>query len=287
MKSLASKNAICYVGFGDLYLAQALLSIKSIRKLDKDIKILIITNIEFDYKKIEFWNNKTEVKFVKESMTKNRNYKTNINKYINADKVAYIDSDTIVLSKLDLAWGFLDYFDVCFKFNPFRQKKPGKGNVYILDKKYRVDQLPHFNGGVFFFRKSKRSNDFFEMWNDGFKNHNSQYDQISLNEALFRSNVRILPLTSEWNFFPDLNYYKGGKRNPIIFHYTNRISYVLENELLSIAKLIEINTLSIKEKISKRRKERRLKIGRLEWLKLCILWVINYKYEKRKLNLDN
>lgn len=286
MEKTKSSNAICYVGFGDLYIAQALLSISSLRKYDKNTKIILITNKNINLELIEFWDKKKDTILVfSESHSKNRNYKTNIDKYVDAEKVAYIDSDTIILSEFSIAWDFLDFFDVCFKFNPVRQKKPGKGDVYILDRKYKVQQLPHFNGGIFFFRKSKVTNDFFRKWNESFNYHESPYDQISLNESLFKSKVRILPLTYEWNYFPDLNFYRGKIKKPIIFHYTNRISFLLEKELLKIADLTGLNKKNIKDRIIKRRKERRKKIGRLEWLKMLSLWIIMYKSERKRLNL--
>ena len=222
------KRAITYVAFGDLYLAQALLSIKSIRRFDKTTKIILLTNITFDSNLIEFWDNeKNQILVFPDSLTKNRNYKTNIDKYIDAEKIAYIDSDTLVLSNFDIAWDFLDYFDISFKFNPVRQKKPGKGDIKILGNKYQVSQLPHFNGGLFFFKKSEKTEKFFRLWNSSFKKYNLPYDQVSLNESLFKSDLKILPLTSEWNYFPDLNFYRGKIKNPIIFHYTNRISFAL------------------------------------------------------------
>ena len=286
MKRTKNSHAVCYVAFGDLYIAQALLSIKSLRKFDKKTKIILITNIEINLELLDFWDDKVnEILVFPESLSKNRNYKTNIDKYVDAEKIAYIDSDTIILSDFSMAWNFLDYFDICFKFNPVRQKKAGKGDVFILDKKYKVQQLPHFNGGMFFFKKSEITIDFFRMWNESFKYYNLPYDQISLNESLFKSKVRILPLTAEWNYFPDINFYRGKLRNPIIFHYTNRISFVIEKELIKIANMTGLNELNIKEKINQRRKERRKKIGRFEWLKLLSLWIIMYKSEKKRLNL--
>ena len=127
--------------------------------------------------------------------------------------------------------------------------------------------------------------DFFRMWNESFNYHESPYDQISLNEALFKSKVRILPLTSEWNYFPDLNFYRGKIKKPIIFHYTNRISFLLEKELMKLADLTGLNKANIKEKIIQRRKERQKKIGRFEWLKMLSLWIIMYKSERKRLNL--
>ncbi len=280
-----NSHAICYVAFGDLYIAQALLSIKSLRKFDKKTKIILITNIKININLVEFWDKKIdELKVFPESNNKNRNYKTNIERYVEAEKVAYIDSDTIVLSDFSMAWNFLDYFDICFKFNPLRQKKPGKGDIRILNKKYKVQELPHFNSGIFFFKKSNLSVDFFRTWNESFNFHNSPYDQVSLNEALFKSKVRILPLTAEWNYFPDINFFKGKVRNPIIVHYTNRISFVIEKEIMKLAEIAGLNKMHIKEKINQRRLERRKKIGRFEWFKLLSLWILLYKSEKKRLN---
>ena len=92
-------------------------------------------------------------------------------------------------------------------------------------------------------------------------------------------------MTSEWNYFPDLNFFKGKVRNPIIFHYTNRISFVIEKQLIKLADLAGLNKMNIKEKIRQRRQERRKKIGRFEWLKLLSLWIFMYKSEKKRLNL--
>ena len=70
-----------------------------------------------------------------------------------------------------------------------------------------------------------------------------------------------------------------------MFHYTNRISYLLEDELLKIAEVAHLDKGEIKEKIKKRRKERKYKIGRFGWLKLKLIWLIMYNNEKKRLNL--
>ena len=286
MEKIKINKVIGYVAFGDIYIAQALLSIKSLRKIDKITKIILVTNINLNLNNFDYWDeNRDEILVFPESLTKNRHYKTNIDKYLDSEKAAYIDSDTIILNNFDKAWDFLDYFDICFKLNPVNQKKPGKGDVKILNKKFEIKELPHFNSGMFFFKKSESSKEFFKIWNDSFKKYESPFDQISLNESLFKSKVRVLPLTAEWNYFPDLNYFKGKVRNPIILHYTNRISFVIENELLQIAKLANLNLSNIRIKIRERRLERKKKIGRLEWYKLKLCWLLMYNYEKKRLNL--
>ena len=64
---------------------------------------------------------------------------------------------------------------------------------------------------------------FFKTWNESFKRHNSPYDQISLNESLFASRVRVLPLTSEWNYFQILIILRKSKKSnyPSLLHKSN------------------------------------------------------------------
>ena len=81
MNKKQSNNAICYVAFGDLYLSQALLSIKTLKRLDSATKIVLLTNINFNPSVIDFWNlHKDKILVFPESLTKNRDYKTNIDK---------------------------------------------------------------------------------------------------------------------------------------------------------------------------------------------------------------
>ena len=54
---------------------------------------------------------------------------------------------------------------------------------------------------------------------------------------------------------------------------------------MKLADLTSLNKQNIKDRIIKRRKERRKKIGRFEWLKMLSLWIIMYKSERKRLNL--
>ena len=281
------RKAIIYIGFGELYVVMALLSIKTLRKIDKETKVYLITNINFDPINIEYWNkDRDKILYFPDESNNNREYKTSLNKYIDEEKVVFFDCDTLILSKFDIAWSYLDYFDIALKMNPVKQKKIGKGDVSILNNKYLIRDIPHFNSGVIFFKKSDLIDEFFKLWNQFYKKNNIKYDQVGLMESLFLSKLRILPLTEEWNFFPDINFFKGKVKKPIILHYTNRISYVIENELLKIARLTKLDLCEIKNKINKKRSERKLKIGRLEWFKLRLIWKFLYKTEQKRLNLS-
>ena len=71
MDEVKKNRAICYVAFGDLYIAQALLSIKSLRKIDNVSKVLLVTNKNFNLNNIKFWDkNRDKILIFSESLTK-------------------------------------------------------------------------------------------------------------------------------------------------------------------------------------------------------------------------
>ena len=275
-------KAVGYLAFGDLYVSMALYSLQTLRNQDSTTPVFIVTNKDVDLQKLSFWNPHIDnLVLIKDHTSSNRLYKVSFNSLINAEKVCFLDCDTLVLSSFARAWDYLDYFDIALKFNTTAQKAVGKGNISVLDGKFKVSEIPHFNSGVIFFRNCDATHKFFDSWADSYKKLNVPFDQVSLIESLFHSYVRILPLTQEWNYFPDLNFFKSRTPRPIIMHYTNRISKVIENNLLSIACDVGLNTTKLKYHINQKRQLRRKKIGLMNWLKLCCYWLFNYDKESK------
>ena len=273
-------KAVGYLAFGDLYLSMAMYSLQTLRRHDRSIPVFVFTNKNVDLSGLSFWDpNVDNLVLINDETSNNRFYKVSFDSLIDADKVCFLDCDTIVMSRIDKAWDYLDYFDIALKLNTSAQKAAGKGNVYILDDKFKVSEIPHFNSGVIFFRKNVVTQDFFRTWSDLFQKLNVPFDQVSLIESLFCSRVRVLPLTQEWNYFPDLNFFKKQSPRPIIMHYTNRISEVIERNLLSIGSEIGLSPKNLKHQINKKRQMRRRKIGSLNWFKLRFYWLFNYKKE--------
>ena len=119
---------------------------------------MIITNLDVDFGKLEFWSDARDiVKVIDIDAKHNREIKTDLYQYVPFDRIAYIDADTYILNDLSNAWKFLDYFDIALKLNPTKQKKVGKGDQLILDSSIYVKDVPHFNSGVIFFRKSENT----------------------------------------------------------------------------------------------------------------------------------
>lgn len=280
MNKVLSK-AIGYLAFGDLYLSMAMYSVKTLRNYDSTTPVFIFTNTNVDLSCLSFWNPLVDnLILINDQTSSNRFYKVSFNSLISAEKVCFLDCDTVVMSSFDKAWDYLDYFDIALKFNGTAQKAVGKGDISVLDDKFRVSEIPHFNSGVIFFRNSIVTQEFFEIWSDSFQKLNVPFDQVSLIDSLFRSRVRILPLTQEWNYFPDLNFFKKQSPRPIIMHYTNRISQVIETNLLRIASQIGLSPASLKHQINQKRQMRRKKIGSLNWFKLRCYWLLNSKREE-------
>lgn len=282
---MKNDKGIVYVAFGHLYLIMALFSINTLRRKKSKIPVIVITNLHFNYEKLEFWSQELDhVKFIDVNTTLNREIKTNLYKHVPFNQVAYIDADTYILNDLGHIWTFFDYFDVALKLNPTRQSKIGKGDQLILNSRTFVRDLPHFNSGVIFFKKSDKTKNFFSTWYKYFKKGGITYDQVSLIEAIFKTDVRILPLTADWNYFPDWKYFIGKVKTPFIVHYTNRISYSLETELLKIAKKLGFDQNQILKQIYLKRMARRNKIGLIRWLILILCWKFFSRYEEKKWN---
>ena len=272
-----------YIAFGELYLAMALFSVRTLRARNRELPVMIITNVPVDFSKFEFLSNARDIlKIIDVDEKFNRQIKTDLYSYVPFDYAVYIDADTYIVGDLSNCWKFLDYFDVALKLNAKKQKTVGKGDQLVLGNSSYVRDLPHFNSGVIFFKKSDASKSFFSYWHSAFSKGNIPYDQVSLVEALFESSVRILPLTEDLNYFPDVSYYAGKVRSPYIVHYTNRISYILEVELLKITEALGFDQNFIKEKIKIKRLQRRKKIGFFQWLKMVFYWKYALQNEAKK-----
>ena len=276
-------KGVVYIAFGPLYLAMALFSIRTLRRRCPELPVMLITNLDVDFNNIDYLSLELDIlKIIDLDSKRNREIKTDLYNYAPFERVAYIDADTYVLGDFSNIWKFLDYFDIAFKLNPIKQKTRGKGDKLILDNSILVRDVPHFNGGVFFFKKSDKTKVFFKLWYKYFCHGDTSYDQISLVDAIFNSDARVLPLTADWNHFPDVGYYAGKVKSPFIVHYSNRISYSLEREFLKIAHVLDLDIDVIRNQIHTKRLTRQKKIGRRRWWKMLIYWKLFPQYEEKR-----
>lgn len=162
---------------------------------------------------------------------RSRLIKTSIPEYID-DDFLYIDCDTIIaddLSEIEKTQyktaGILDGHvmldeHIHKKYFLERDKKLGFHGTQAADC--------NINGGVIFARKGEESKNLFKEWNEAWKYSAYQkhdfHDQSALNEANYRTGLKMRLLDGEWNCQPShggLAFLKDAK---IIHYYSSEFS---------------------------------------------------------------
>ncbi|WP_018526611.1 putative nucleotide-diphospho-sugar transferase [Alkalispirochaeta alkalica] len=230
---------VTYVAFGRPYLAMALVSAESLRARSPEVPLCIITNVAQSPPDLPFWDTQRDTWswFARESR-ENRFYKTQLYDYSPFEKTLYLDCDTLVWADVAPAVTYLEYFDICFKQQLRGQRSAKKGAHTVLDNSFRVAELPHWNGGVFMFRKNEKTREFFRLWSSYYEQYNISFDQVSLVDAVFRSDCRLLSLDNRWNasFAPRKN---EGDHLVRVYHYGSRIIPEVRKKMLLYDHLID------------------------------------------------
>lgn len=245
-KNITSALHTCgavYVAFGTPYLAMALVSATTLRASNPDLAIHIISDHPANIGgAMPFWNDSIDIwTQIDDDPKNNRRYKTGLQSYVNFDKVVYLDSDTIITGDMSVAFKYLEYFDLCARAHRGMQTHSNLAKVKLFDDGLTVQDLPHWNGGVIFFRNNKRTKSFFQNWQKEFLRLGQKFDQPALAKALIESDCRILSLDERWNGgFKRIKDDKGGI--PLVAHYHSALDSRIEGEIRNIAKIIERTT---------------------------------------------
>ena len=208
-------------GKNDLYYEQALMSTYSLRNLMPDANIaLLVDNKTEDSINSDSLKRAEIKKYVSKIISvqfdekvsnaeRSRLIKTSIPEYID-DDFLYIDCDTIIaddLSEIEKTSyktaGILDGHvmldeHIHKKYFLERDKKTGFHGTQAADC--------NINGGVIFARKGEESKNLFKAWNEAWKYSAYQkhdfHDQSALNEANYRTGLKMRLLDGEWNCQP-------------------------------------------------------------------------------------
>lgn len=259
------QDGVLYVAFGVAYLAMTLVSARSLRETNPDVPIHIVTNIDFDFSLIDFWdNNKDSSTFMHLPSDQNREIKCALDKYSPFTKTLFLDCDTVILDDIALGWELLNNFDICIKQNSRPQRDPRKGNPAIYFG-YQSGELPHWNSGVILFRKNEQTREFFERWCESFKKGNLPFDQVALAEVILSSgNWRFLSLDDRWNSSGPTIGRIAWRKTAKIFHYTTIMVPSVVNQLRNVKEIIArqgLPTNDIETVIARRKASRRKSLG--------------------------
>ncbi len=221
------ESGVLYVAFGWPYLLLALESMRTVRASCPGLPIAtvsspdLIASLPDDLMKLsDSWET------VDIPTDENRQVKTCADLHSPFGRTVMLDADTIVVQDLRPMFDWLDHFDVGFKLNDARLGSAGnidKGNMPVLDGRWRVDDLPHWNGAVCLFRSSPATREFFDLWNRCFDEIGSKYDQLSLVDALFLSPARLLSFDYRWN--SPMRSFRNARKSDdvVIVHYGSDI----------------------------------------------------------------
>jgi hypothetical protein len=218
-----------YLALGIPHLCMAMLSIKTLRKFNKNMPVCILTNIErplwFSKNDINMW------KYIEVESKDSRIVKTSLYDYTPFDKTIFIDTDTIILGDLSFASYYLDYFDICIKQKNVPYPDSKKARYKLMSGNFTVKELPHWNSGVILFAKNNKVEDFFKDWHCRFNKLNYAFDQISLVESILYSNCKIMSLEDRWNFQDVSILTKKQKNSTLIVHYSSSLTPYIRREI--------------------------------------------------------
>jgi hypothetical protein len=194
--AIESKAGFCFVATGDKYRDEAAQAARYVRKTNPDRLICLISDVPVVG---DLWDD--VVILEKPAFGFRDKIAMGLCPYA---RFLYLDTDTMVVSRLDGVFDLLNKFDMV-------------GCQLFEGHDYRVegipDCFPDFCGGVLGFRRSARITEFFENWAveyDRFRAENTSgyyhpantSDQKSLRYSVYFSDLRHSVLPPEFNFIP-------------------------------------------------------------------------------------
>ncbi len=207
---LNNKYGIMLISFGINYDSIAPICAMSIRKFS-DIPILVHTNLP-DFIRDKKWSDINNIEFIFHNMQddENRIIKTQLSKYTKFEKTLYIDVDSGVLSERFLEpFSFLSEYEIVspkwktFKIEEIRKKSlsSNKFKKFLkISNMFNITKEDYIGGGVCYFNKNEKTDNFFKVFHELWKDTGSLEDMPGLNGAYFlNKNIVKLLDNKEYN----------------------------------------------------------------------------------------
>jgi hypothetical protein len=199
---MISENGVIYCVTGsEHFLKEAYLSIKSLKRVDKDIKISIfIDNGNLDRLKKEYFDSVHLIKNPEFGFG-DKIYSMRNSPY---SKTLYLDCDTFITAKFDEIFSMLNDYD-----------------VGVINVPFKNSNYPHFNAGIIAFRKSERTTYFLEQWDE-------KWDRKDIDQGIFQ---HLLDLVSYFVLPPEYNF-----RMPFVSYAMRKIKIIHWHELIKLGR---------------------------------------------------
>lgn len=190
---MAESRGVVYVATGEKFVAEALISVQSVKKQMPELPVTLFTDLrELVANPPGGVDSVVHLTQVTKSC-RDKMYPLADSPY---EKTLFLDTDTYVCEPIYDLFSILDRFDIALAQAPDR---------YQYDLLGLPDCFTELNSGVIAFRKNQQVLALLNKWQETFeqmlnKDEGSYRDQHSLRHALYHSSVRFFVLPPEYNF---------------------------------------------------------------------------------------
>jgi hypothetical protein len=191
-----AERGVLYVAYGDAARHQAGISIRTLRKIDRDVPVAMVCAEPFPGVDIEIIETELDLGA--------RMQKTRMYTLSPFERTLFLDADTEVISTTAQAFGLLDHWDVVLGQDPKRRfadvvTTPAQAEERrVTRQEIGTDEVMHYNSGVFAFRRDDRVQAMMACWHEEWKRW-QMTDQMALLRALHKCPVRVAAMRWCWN----------------------------------------------------------------------------------------
>lgn len=190
--SVDTEQGIVYIATGEQFVEEARLSAESVKSVMSDVSITLFTDektgatefdqiIEIDDPRHDFGD---QVYYLNETPY---------------ERTIFLDSDIYLDASIEGLFTVLNEFDIAAAHNQINYSSE---RTELEAVEAIPDCFPEYNSGVVAFKSGPVIDDFFEIWQDVYAevvDRGQIHNQAAFRLALYRSDVRIATVPSEYN----------------------------------------------------------------------------------------
>ena len=206
---MQSKGILYIAVQSEAYLQAAVVSALSIRLFDRFVPITIVSDLPLiDYLGLTQYTISVRRLSSQEIVPHpffSRYLKTRLNFYTPYDQTLFLDADILAIGAISQIWQYLDQADLAIARDRLPEVQQC-AHIAQEELDFSLSQLPihfpHYNSGVFLWRKTAASETLFKHWHQEWL-HFQRHDQLALARAIAKTPLALEPLPQEqYNISP-------------------------------------------------------------------------------------
>lgn len=199
---------IVFIASGAFHMAAAVEAAKSIRATNPWLAVDLFTDVEA-----------TSDLFDRVIKIPNGHLRSKVD-YLAAsrfERTLYLDSDIRVVDDIKSLFSVLDRFDIALAHS--HQRRGARQNIFW--RQPLPEAFPQINGGVILYRQNREVQEFLESWKRAYHEAGFKWDQVTLRELIWQSDLRFYVLPPEYNvrYSKYLDVWSEDEATPKILHF--------------------------------------------------------------------